>query len=94
MIPAGTALNQPVCVYGLQFGIVDDQIVEDSQFFSVVSSSVSPANTLTVSDSFTVTIQDNDRAFITKKLITYQTHNSKFSVLIHSTSTDYFLFCP
>ncbi len=59
-IPAGTALNQPVCVYELQFGILDDQIVEDSQSFSVVSLSVSPANSLTVSDSFIVTIQDND----------------------------------
>ncbi len=59
MIPAGTALNQPVCVYELQFGIVDDQIVEDSQSFSVVPSSVSPANTLTVSDSIYVTIQVN-----------------------------------
>ncbi len=66
MIPAGTALNQPVCVYELQFGIVDDQIVEDYQSFSIVSSSVSPANTLIVSGSFTVTIQDNDCEFIAK----------------------------
>ncbi len=69
MIPAGTALNQPVCVYKLQFGIVDNQIVEDSQSFSVVPSSVSPANTLTVSDSIYVTIQDNDCEFITKNPI-------------------------
>ncbi len=68
-IPAGTTLNQPVCVYELQFGIVDNQIVEDPQSFNVVPSSVSPANTLTVSNSFIVTIQDNDCEFITKKLL-------------------------
>ncbi len=68
-IPAGTALNQAVCVYELQFGIVDDQIVEDSQSFSIVMLSVSPANTVTVSGSFIVTVQDNDCEFITKKLL-------------------------
>ena len=65
-VPAGTALNQPVCVYELQFGILDDQILEGSQSFSIVSSGVFPESTLTVSGSFSVTIQDNDCEFIAK----------------------------
>ena len=94
MIPAGTALNQPVCVYGLQFGIVDDQIVENSQHFSVVPSSVFPTNTLTVSDSFTVTIQDNDCEWssLPRNFKPSHSNNSMFFALIHSISADYFVF--
>ncbi len=59
-IPAGTALNQPVCIESQQLGIVDDEIVEGPQSFSVMSVEVSPAGTATLSNTLIVTIEDND----------------------------------
>ncbi len=44
----------------LQLGIVDDEIVEGPQSFSVTSVEVSPANTVTILNSLSVTIEDND----------------------------------
>ncbi len=62
-IPAGTGLDEPVCVDSQQLGIVDDQIVEDTQYFFLDFQETSLLDT-DVSGVFEVYIEDNDCEFL------------------------------
>ena len=62
-IPAGTSLSQPVCAYSVQLGIIDDQIVEDTQSFTLSLVTASPEGTVNSSGVLEINIMDDDCEF-------------------------------
>ncbi|XP_064390869.1 uncharacterized protein LOC135338715 isoform X3 [Halichondria panicea] len=63
-IPAGTSLSQPVCAYSVQLGIIDDQIVEDTQSFTLSLVTASPEGTVNSSGVLEINIMDDDYLFV------------------------------
>ena len=62
-VPTNVTEGEVVCTQPGQLGIINDNTVEETQFFSVVVVAVSPAGTLTVGPSSSLTVNildDND----------------------------------
>ena len=62
-IPTTVTEGEVVCAQPVQFGVIDDDIVEETQSFFVMITAISPAGTLTIGANSLLTVNildDND----------------------------------
>ena len=61
-VSASVTEGEVVCAHSVQFGVISDEIIEDTQSFPVAMTTISPAGTLAVHNEslLTVNILDDD----------------------------------